>query len=69
MTHPSSARPERADTPLPTGTGPLSVGKLRGLQRLAGAGDVFTMRAMDHRGSMQRLIDPDGPTTSASTRW
>ena len=31
----------------------LSIGKLRGLQRIAGARGVFTICAMDHRGSLE----------------
>ena len=61
MSELSSDRLAHLDVQHPTGAGPLSVGKLRGLQRLAGAGDVFTMCAMDHRGSMQRLIAPERP--------
>jgi len=46
----------------------LTLGKLRGLQQISDVRGIFTMCAMDHRGSMQRLInkaDPDqvGPDT------
>jgi len=34
----------------------LSIGKLRGLQQLATADGIFTMCAMDHRGSLQHLV-------------
>ncbi len=34
----------------------LSVGKIRGLQQIAGADGVFTMCAMDHRGSLESLL-------------
>lgn len=36
----------------------LSVGKVRGLQQLSDASGIFAMCALDHRGSMQRMIDP-----------
>ena len=39
----------------------LSIGKLRGLQQMADADGILAMCAMDHRGSMQRLIRPDAP--------
>jgi len=34
----------------------LSIGKLRGLQQLATADGIFTMCAMDHRGSLQHIM-------------
>lgn len=39
----------------------LTVGKLRGLQQLSDRAGLLAMCAMDHRGSMQRLIDPAAP--------
>lgn len=34
----------------------LSIGKIRGLQQIANQNGIFTMCAMDHRGSLQKLI-------------
>ncbi|HEY5670055.1 MAG TPA: tagatose 1,6-diphosphate aldolase [Anaerolineales bacterium] len=34
----------------------LTIGKLRGLQQISDARGIFAMCAMDHRGSMQRMI-------------
>lgn len=48
----------------------LSIGKLRGLQQIADPHGRFAMCAMDHRGSMQRLInraDPDRVTAEQLT--
>lgn len=42
-------------------TAALSVGKVRALQQLADDAGIFAMCAMDHRGSMQRMIDPSNP--------
>ncbi|MFH0914200.1 MAG: tagatose 1,6-diphosphate aldolase [Chloroflexota bacterium] len=39
----------------------LSIGKLRGLQQIATAGGVMTMVALDHRGSLARMISPEHP--------
>ncbi|HLF26746.1 MAG TPA: tagatose 1,6-diphosphate aldolase [Anaerolineae bacterium] len=39
----------------------LTIGKLRGLQQLADPDGIFAMCAMDHRGSMQRLINKAAP--------
>lgn len=39
----------------------LSVGKLRGLQQISDEAGIFAMCAMDHRGSMQRLINSSAP--------
>ena len=53
-------------TSSPTKT--LSLGKLRGLQQIASSHGFFTMTAMDHRASMQRMIDPYTPeSVSAET--
>jgi tagatose 1,6-diphosphate aldolase len=35
----------------------LSIGKLRGLQQIANPDGIFTMCAMDHRGSLRRIIE------------
>jgi tagatose 1,6-diphosphate aldolase len=34
----------------------LSIGKIRGLQRIAGEDGVFTMCALDHRGSLAEML-------------
>jgi tagatose 1,6-diphosphate aldolase len=34
----------------------LSIGKIRGLQQIAGADGVFSMCAMDHRGSLENAL-------------
>ena len=39
----------------------LTVGKLRGLQQLANERGVFTMLALDHRGSLRRALNPLAP--------
>jgi tagatose 1,6-diphosphate aldolase len=39
----------------------LTIGKLRGLQQIADDAGIFAMCAMDHRGSMQRMINPENP--------
>ncbi|APV44631.1 tagatose-bisphosphate aldolase [Dehalogenimonas formicexedens] len=40
----------------------LGIGKIRGLQQIAGSGGIFTMAALDHRGSLERgLCRVDGP--------
>ena len=39
----------------------LTVGKVRGLQQIADSSGIFAMCAMDHRGSMQRLINKAEP--------
>ena len=39
----------------------LSIGKVRGLQQIADAHGIFAMCAMDHRGSMQRMINKAAP--------
>ena len=36
----------------------LSVGKARGLQQIAGQNGIFTMAAMDHRGSLEHGLCP-----------
>ncbi len=39
----------------------LSIGKIRGLQRLANPDGIFTICAMDHRGSLRRMIADERP--------
>lgn len=39
----------------------LTIGKLRGLQQISDEQGIFAMCAMDHRGSMQRLINQTEP--------
>lgn len=39
----------------------MSVGKVRGLQQLSDDRGILAMCAMDHRGSLQRLINPASP--------
>ena len=40
---------------------PLTIGKIRGLQQISDQAGILAMCAMDHRGSLQRLIDPATP--------
>jgi tagatose 1,6-diphosphate aldolase len=40
---------------------PLTLGKLRGLQELTNEKGLFTITAMDHRGSLKRALNPDDP--------
>ncbi|MBM3175013.1 MAG: DUF2090 domain-containing protein [Chloroflexi bacterium] len=37
----------------------LSIGKIRGLQQLSTAGGIFIICAMDHRGSLQDMIEKE----------
>lgn len=39
----------------------LSIGKIRGLQQIANPDGIFTMCAMDHRGSLRSMIDEECP--------
>jgi len=39
----------------------LTIGKIRGLQQIASPDGIFTICAMDHRGSLQSMIDEDEP--------
>src|SRR5438046_4528663 len=39
----------------------ISVGKLRGLQRIPDDTGRFTMIAMDQRGSLQKMLHPENP--------
>lgn len=41
----------------------LPIGKIRGLQQIATLDGIFTMCAMDHRGSFQSMIDEQAPDT------
>ncbi len=39
----------------------LSIGKIRGLQQIANPDGIFTMCAIDHRGSLRSMIDEENP--------
>jgi len=39
----------------------LTIGKIRGLQQIANPDGIFTMCAMDHRGSLRSMIDEESP--------
>ena len=39
----------------------LSIGKIRGLQQIANPEGIFTICAMDHRGSLRSMIDDEHP--------
>ena len=39
----------------------LSIGKIRGLQQLANDNGIFTMCALDHRGSLKRMLGGTNP--------
>ncbi len=39
----------------------FTVGKIRGLQQVANSDGILTMCAMDHRGSLRRMIDAEHP--------
>jgi len=39
----------------------LSIGKIRGLQQIANPAGIFTICAMDHRGSLRSMIDDEHP--------
>ena len=41
----------------------LSIGKVRGLQQIASPDGIFIMCAMDHRGSLQSMINPQNPAS------
>jgi tagatose 1,6-diphosphate aldolase len=45
-----------------------SIGKIRGLQQLADERGIFTMVAMDQRGSLTRMLDPEHPDRVAWER-
>jgi len=40
---------------------PLTIGKIRGLQRCAAPDGTFTILALDHRGNIKRAFNPDAP--------
>ena len=42
----------------------ISVGKLRGLQQISDDAGMFTMIAMDQRGSLQKMLHPEDPKAS-----
>ncbi|MEA2085696.1 MAG: tagatose 1,6-diphosphate aldolase [Chloroflexota bacterium] len=39
----------------------LSTGKIRGLEQIASSDGIFTICAMDHRGSLRRMLDEQHP--------
>jgi len=39
----------------------LTVGKIRGLQQISTSRGIFTMTAMDQRGSLQEMVNPTDP--------
>jgi tagatose 1,6-diphosphate aldolase len=39
----------------------LTIGKIRGLQQIANPDGIFTICAMDHRGSLRSMIDQENP--------
>ncbi|MFC1984446.1 tagatose 1,6-diphosphate aldolase [Chloroflexota bacterium] len=39
----------------------LSIGKIRGLQQITNPDGIFTICAMDHRGSLRSMIDKENP--------
>ncbi len=39
----------------------LNIGKIRGLQQIANPDGIFTICAMDHRGSLRSMIDEEKP--------
>jgi len=41
----------------------LTIGKLRGLKQIASPEGIFTMCALDHRGSFRRMINPQEPAS------
>src|SRR5579859_3681415 len=41
----------------------LTIGKIRGLQQLSTSRGIFTMTAMDQRGSLQEMVNPANPDT------
>lgn len=44
-----------------TSLSPLTIGKIRGLQQIANERGIFVITAMDQRGSMRRMINPQAP--------
>ena len=49
----------------------ISIGKIRGLQQITSPNGIFTICAMDHRGSLRSMIDeenPEGVTSEEMTR-
>ncbi|MCP4165127.1 MAG: tagatose 1,6-diphosphate aldolase [Chloroflexi bacterium] len=41
----------------------LSMGKFRGLQQVSGPDSIFTIVALDHRGSLKAAMNPDDPAS------
>lgn len=46
----------------------LQIGKIRGLQQLANSDGMFAMCAMDHRGSLKKMIDKENPKSVSYER-
>jgi tagatose 1,6-diphosphate aldolase len=44
-----------------TGVKNLSIGKIRGLEQITNRDGIFIICAMDHRGSLRRMVNPDRP--------
>jgi tagatose-1,6-bisphosphate aldolase len=40
---------------------PITIGKIRGLQRCAAPNGTFTILALDHRGNLKRALNPEAP--------
>jgi tagatose 1,6-diphosphate aldolase len=49
-------------------TDSLSLGKIRGLQELANESGLFTITALDHRGSLRRALNPEDPQAVSYTQ-
>ena len=54
---------EPSTSPMAPSQTPRTIGTLRGLQQMADDAGIFAMCAMDHRGSMQRMIRPRDPSS------
>lgn len=46
----------------------LTLGKIRGLQEIANDKGLFTITALDHRGSLRRALQPDDPKSVSYDR-
>lgn len=49
-------------------TASLTLGKIRGLQELANDHGMFSITALDHRGSLRRALQPDDPKSVSYER-
>jgi tagatose 1,6-diphosphate aldolase len=45
----------------------LTLGKIRGLQEIANEEGLFTITALDHRGSLKRALNPEDPNSVTYT--